>query len=224
MDQSVTSNVSFIHGPMELVRLYPHCLYDIKWCLMLFVFALHACWCLIRGRNCLPFKSTRVRPWILEGSVLLIFLVFCFVCLRPLSWVPKVSGLRPLSWVPKVSGLRPLSWVPNVSGLRPLSWVPNALVFVLCLEYSMSLECPFLIALSVFSNVCFKHYIFYCTKPGKWAVIYFYCIKPGKWAVIYFYWILELYQQCGIFLLFILFFQRLCDYSFWWKKSVFVFT
>jgi hypothetical protein len=50
----------------------------------------------------------------------------------------------------------------------------------------MSLECPFLIALPVFSNVCFKHYIFYCTKPGKWAVIYFYCIKPGKWAVIYF--------------------------------------
>ena len=162
MDQSVTSNVSFIHGPMELVRLYPHCLYDIKWCLMLFVFALLACWCLIRGRNCLPFKSTRVRPWILEGSVLLIFLVSCFVCLRPLSWVP------------------------NVSGLRPLSWVPNALVFVHCLEYSMSLECPFLIALPVFSNVCFKHYIFYCTKPGKWAVIYFYCIKPGKWAVIYF--------------------------------------
>jgi hypothetical protein len=90
MDQSVTSNVSFIHGPMELVRLYPHCLYDIKWCLMLFVFALLACWCLIRGRNCLPFKSTRVRPWILEGSVLLIFLVFCFVCLRleyPMSLV-----------------------------------------------------------------------------------------------------------------------------------------
>jgi hypothetical protein len=173
MDQSVTSNVSFIHGPMELVRLYPHCLYDIKWCLMLFVFALLACWCLIRGRNCLPFKSTRVRPWILEGSVLLIFLVFCFVCLRPLSWVP------------------------NVSGLRPLSWVPNALVFVHCLEYSMSLECPFLIALPVFSNVCFKHYIFY--------------------------WILELYQQCGIFLLFILFFQRLCDYSFWWKKIGFCF-
>jgi hypothetical protein len=36
-------------------------------------------WCLIRGKNCLPFTSTWVHPRILVGSVLLIFFVFCVV-------------------------------------------------------------------------------------------------------------------------------------------------
>ena len=36
-------------------------------------------WCLIRGKNCLPFTSTWVHPRFLVGSVLLIFFVFCVV-------------------------------------------------------------------------------------------------------------------------------------------------
>jgi hypothetical protein len=33
--------------------------------------------CLIRSRNCLPFRSSWVHPRVLVGSVLLTFLVFC---------------------------------------------------------------------------------------------------------------------------------------------------
>jgi len=48
------------------------------------------------------FVSTWVEPWILVGSVLLIFLVFCvvyfcFLCLRPVSCVPNVASVSGLS-------------------------------------------------------------------------------------------------------------------------------
>jgi hypothetical protein len=57
--------------------------------------------CLIRSSNYLPFASTRVHHWCLVGSVLLIFLVFCFVflcfiCLRPVSCVTNVDSVSGL--------------------------------------------------------------------------------------------------------------------------------
>ena len=70
---------------------------------------------LIRGSSCLPFASALVHTWFFVGSMLLIFLVFCFV----LSFCALF-------------------------------------VFVECLVYPIlpvSLDWPFLIAPSVFSNV-----------------------------------------------------------------------
>ena len=58
--------------------------------------------CLRRSSNVLPFTSTWVYPQIFVGSVLLLFLVFCvvllcFVCIRPVSFVPNVASVFWLS-------------------------------------------------------------------------------------------------------------------------------
>jgi hypothetical protein len=47
--------------------------------------------CFIRDSNCW------VHPWFLVGSVLLFFLAFYVVCLRPVSCVPNVASFHGLS-------------------------------------------------------------------------------------------------------------------------------
>ena len=60
---------------------------------------------LLSNTCCLPVVSTWVHPRILLGSVLLIFLVFCFVvcfvCLCPVSCVLNIASLWFVySWLP----------------------------------------------------------------------------------------------------------------------------
>ena len=53
--------------------------------------------CVIRNSNCLPFAITWDNPLFFGGSVLLIFLIFCCICLRSVSCVPNVSSASGLS-------------------------------------------------------------------------------------------------------------------------------
>jgi hypothetical protein len=112
---------------------------------------------------------------------------------------------------------------------------PMSLVFVLCLEYLMlwssstvlNTQClwsvhswlPFQFSLTFVLNTTF---FIVPSQESERSYIFIVSSQESERSYI-FYWILELYQQCGIFLLFILFFQRLCDYSFWWKKIGFCF-
>ena len=146
---------------------------------MLFLFG-YVQWCqtcldymrnMTEHRNCLPFASTWVHPRVLVGSVLLIVLVLCvvlcFVCLRPLSCVLNVDSVSCLS----------SSFV-----LCPQCWQCLLFVFVLCLVSSMltvslvclrplscvlnvdvSLVCLFLIApsLTFIQSINFFQHFFY---------------------------------------------------------------
>jgi hypothetical protein len=125
---------------------------------------------LIRGRNCLPFASTCVHPWVLVVSPLLIFLVFCVVlwCIFTF-WVPSCDFRYDFRIKNDVrSSLDPIV-CRRTHVLFTIFFVclpivvSSAYCVVLCfvflrLSYPMlpvSLDCHFVLALSVFSDVKF---------------------------------------------------------------------
>ena len=137
--------------------------------------------CLIRSRNCLPFENTWVHPlfFVLVESVFLIFFVFCAVLLCVfIFWVPCCDVRYDFRMKTMVS-----SSLPPVACRRAhvfyhvmlfvfvcVWWSQHILgcvfvLFLFCfcflrLVYPMlpdSLDCPYLIVSSVFSNVYLVH-------------------------------------------------------------------
>ena len=123
--------------------------------------------CLIRSRDCKPFTITWVQPRVFMGYVLPIFLGFyCVVLLCAITFLVPCCGIHfgfrlktmfGSSLPPVVMPyLRYLCLFAHSGVQHILCSVFVLFVFFLCFVYPMlpvSLDCRFLIAPSVFSNV-----------------------------------------------------------------------
>jgi len=107
------------------------------------------------------------------------FFVLCTLCCQFLWIVHFWLSLRY-----SLTFMCPVPYVASFSGLSIFD-CPFGILLRLCALYHMlpvSLDCPFLIALSVFSNVF--AYWSVCTKAEIWAVLYL-CVSGIKFVPFY---------------------------------------
>ena len=110
-----------------------------------------------KRRKCLPFASAWVHPGFFVGSVLVIFLVFSVVLILLFAFVLcLLCQMLPLSlWIVHSSLHLVFSGLSILDYTFGFLWIVHSWLLL-----RFSLDCPFLITPSVFSNFYLIYYLF----------------------------------------------------------------